>query len=117
MASNSEATSVSTAISVFLAKTVRLFSWLGMVLGLVASGIFFVRALQVNPAYKPYTTEPPFLGMSPEYFTVAIFWLSIAFSGAILSVVVQAAIVFFEHARNQYLAADAMERLTSRLRK
>lgn len=117
MASNSEATSVSTAISVFLAKIVRFFSWLGMVLGFVLSAVYFIRAVQLNPGYEPYTSEPLISDLSSDYLALSIVWLSIAFGGAVTSAVLQAVIVFFEHAKNQYLAADAMERLTSRLGK
>lgn len=109
MVSNGEATGIFTGMSIFVAKAIRLLLWTGGVLAVVLSVVFFFMAFSINPESSRNAVAPALMIEQTGYFLVSATWLGIALSGMVLAIVLQAIIVFFEHARNQFVTASAMQ--------
>lgn len=108
MVSNNDLNSIATDFSIFCARSVRVLLWLGSVISLVVALNFFFTGTKFDPD-QVQAGNSIFTGSDAGYLSSALIWVCAAINCLVLSVLAQAMIVFFEHARNQFVTASAME--------
>ena len=108
MVSDYDLNGMATAFSIFCAKTVRFLLWFGTLFSFGAAFYYFADGLE--PMVNQTRNSPgTFNGFKPGYLYLATIWACLTVNALVLSILVQAVIVFFEHAKNQFVTASAMQ--------
>ena len=108
MVSNNDLNSIATDFSIFCARFVRVLLWLGSVISLVVALNFFFTGTKFDPD-QVQAGNSIFTGSDAGYLFSALIWVCAAVNCLVLSILAQAMIVFFEHVRNQFITASAIQ--------